>query len=161
MAQAALRDDFRGRAREPPSEAVLVETPTRTTRRRAKGALVVVAPTDKAWPEDVPLQCEPEIQGQPWALLALMAGETRDAVQAKLEDVNADDPFASLVDVKLSREAAAAQATGARRRVSNAPLTSQEDIRAACAPLSFDGMQRARCPTNCIGLAVLPWPTAP
>ena len=26
----------------------------------------------------------------------------RDAVQAKLEDINADDPFASLVDIKLS-----------------------------------------------------------
>ena len=46
--------------------------------------------------EDVPLQCEPEIQGPPWALLALMAGETRDAVQATLEAVNADAPFASL-----------------------------------------------------------------
>ena len=78
-----------------------------------------------------------------------MAGETRDAVQAKLEDVNADDPFASLVDIKLS--------LGRRPRLklrervvecSNAPLTSQEDIRAACAPLSFDGMQRAALPNE-------------
>ena len=134
---------------EPPSEAVLVESNEDDASEGEEGALVVVAPTDKAWPEDVPLQCEPEIQGQPWALLALMAGETRDAVQAKLEDINADDPFASLVDIKLS--------LGRRPRLklrervvecSNAPLTSQEDIRAACAPLSFDKMQRAALPNE-------------
>ena len=135
---------------EPPSEAVLVETPTEDASEGEEGALVVAAPSaSDSWPEDVPLQCEPEIQGQPWALLALMAGETRDAVQAKLGDVNADDPFASLVDIKLS--------LGRRPRLklrervvecATAPLTSQEDIRAACAPLSFDGMQRAALPNE-------------
>ena len=134
---------------EPPSETALVDAASNEDASEGEeGALVVVAPTDKAWPEDVPLRCEPEIQGQPWALLALMAGETRDAVQAKLEDINADDPFASLVDIKLS--------LGRRPRLKlrervvevQGPLTSREDIRAACAPLSFDSMQRAALPNE-------------
>ena len=134
---------------ETPTTALVDAASNEDASEGEEGALVVAAPSaSDSWPDDVPRQCEPEIQGQPWALLALMAGETRDAVQAKLEDVNADDPFASLVDIKLS--------LGRRPRLKlrervvevDCPPTSREDIRAACAPLSFDGMQRAALPNE-------------
>lgn len=111
-----------------------------------QGALIVSSST---WPADVPLRCEPEVQGQPWALLALMNAATRDGIQAFLEDLDAANPFASLLDIKLS--------VGRRPRlklrdrvveVAGAPVTSREDMRAACAPLSFDGMQRAALPNE-------------
>lgn len=111
-----------------------------------QGALIMSSST---WPADVPLRCEPEVQGQPWALLAFIDARTRDAVQLTLEDLDAANPFASLVDITLS--------VGRRPRlklrdrvveVAGAPVTSREDMRAACAPLIFDGMQRAALPSE-------------
>ena len=56
----------------------------------------------------------------------------------------------------FARATAAAPAAERVVECTSAPLTSQEDIRAACAPLSFDGMQRAALPNELhrIGVAM-------